>query len=567
MATIDPSGTDAGGQIPQQPTSVPQNPQQASPINVDPTLQGKLQAIRDSLRTINDESDDFVEKLGEVSAEFSGLEDSVGQLAGKRKKAAASELADIDVILKARLDALSREDREQVKIEQDYQRRMSLQRSAAQREVARAMGERRPQAEIEGIEAGYSNRMAGITRQEGPGMLDQMRSAAASIKDLFSSIAQSTPWQQAMKLGPATAQAQAAMYSAGLVGVNGGAKLQGAVSAGVISPEEAQQQVKILANTSPKIMAESAQSLNVFMGVLGKFGYSVEESLAALGDASARVDMGTGNLIATELFAADMKTKLGMATKEATDHIINMTEAARSGGAGISLVAGILVGFDHNIKELGVSMSKAESARFTQNLAAGLANMSTTNLVGLTAFKNGTGLPNDREMIESIKNPSGLLQNLFDKTIKGMPLATGLPGLEKIAAMAGVSFQGKQQELAAWDMLNKGGLSGLNTKELQKYAAQPEQVAKLQTEGWETLKAMKNPIDRMNNNLERIAAPLSLWLSRQLNTPTAQNVGTAVMGAGQIYNVGKAAIGAGSGAIKGAQEAMSVVEAAGAAGL
>lgn len=562
MATMDPGGTDAGGQIPQQPTPIPQSSQQSIPINVDPTLQSKLQAIRDSLRTINDESEDFVEKLGEVSAEFSGLEDSVSQLEGKRKKAAASELADIDVILKARLDALSREDREQVKIEQDYQRRMSLQRSAAQREVARAIGERRPQSEIESIEAGYSTRMAGIARQEGSGMMDQMKAAASSIKDLFSSVSQSTPWQQAMKLGPATAQAQAAMYSAGLAGINGGAKLQGAVNAGVLTPEEAQQQVKTLANISPKVLTESTQSLNVFMGVLGKFGYSVEESMAALGDASARINMGTGNLIATELFAADIKTKLGMATREATEHIINMTEAARSGGAGIGLVATVLTGFDRNIKELGVTMSKAESARFTQNLASGLANMSMLNLVGLTAFKNGTGLPSNEQVRESMANPAGLLQNLFDKTIKGMPLATGIPALEKIASLAGVTFQGKQQELAAFDMLSKGGLAGLSAKEMQKYTAQPEQIAKLQTEGWETLKNMKNPIDRMNANLERIAGPLSLWLSRQLQTSTAQKVGTAIMGAGQVYNVGKAATGVGSGAIKGAQEAMSVAETA-----
>jgi len=78
MATIDPGGTDAGGRTPQQPSpnSVPIS-QQQTPVNLDPSLQGKLQAIRDSLGKINEESDSFVEKLGEVSTEFEGLEDTV----------------------------------------------------------------------------------------------------------------------------------------------------------------------------------------------------------------------------------------------------------------------------------------------------------------------------------------------------------------------------------------------------------------------------------------------------------------------------------------------------------
>ena len=575
MATMDAGGSDAGGQVPQQPTPTPSTSPQQNPVNLDPSLQGKLQAIRDSLSKINDESDDFVEKLGEVSAEFSGLEDTVDQLSGKRKKAAASELADIDVILKARLDALSKEDKEQVRMEQEYQRRIALQRSAAQREVARAMGERRPQADIENIEAGYSSRIAGINRpeKESAGMFSQMQTAAASMKDLVTNITKSTPWQQALKLGPAEAQAQAAMYGAGLGGIIGGARLQSAIDKGagagngIMGPVEIQQLVKTLASMSPKLMTENAQSLSTFMGISGKFGMSIDESADMLGDASARIGVSADELSTTELFAADVKTKLGMATKEATEHIVDMYEAARAGGADMRLVATVMDGFNKNINSLGVAMSKAEASRFTQNLAAGLSSMSATNLVGLTSFKNGTGLPSNEEVMNSIKNPAGLLQNLFDKTIKGMPLANQLPGLDKIAAMAGVSFQGNQQRMAALEMLNAGKLAGLDTKGLEKYAVQPEQVAKLQTEGWETLKHMKNPIDRMSQNLENIAKPLSLWLNRQLNTNAAQRAGTVIMGASQAYDIGKSAANA-VGAVKQAQGAMSVEgEAAAAAAL
>jgi len=394
-------------------------------------------------------------------------------------------------------------------------------------------------------------------------MISQAGSIMGTLGQVASLIASSTVFKQATTLPAATAQAQAALLGAG-VGSVGGGILGGAINAKVLSPVEAQNLIKTLADLAPRAF-DSSKGLNTMIGVLGKFGSTVEESMATLEDASSRLNWTTTELAESELYAADIHGKLGMSVREAQKQIINMTEAARAGGAGVGLVASVLRAFDGNLKQLGMTMSQAEAARFAQSVASGLANMPIQNLVGLAAFQGGKGLPGNVALENFAKNPAPLLQNLFNQTIRSMPggLAVQLPALEKIAGFAGINIHGAAQDIALKNMLESAkGLSAAGLKDV--LAAKGPTLDEAAKSGWQTVTSMKDPLTKISNNVERLTQGISMWLGNQMQGKLGQGLGAAVAVGGEATKWTSAAATAGSlvagvpGAIAGAGAALAV---------
>lgn len=526
MAMMDPNNP--GDQIPSNP-SIP--PAQSADFSKE---QVGLQKIRDLFGAIIPGATDAARKMAEAQSAQEAFADSLSK---KKKAAVAAELADLDAVAKAKMASLSKTQKEEL----DFEKTIAVLRHGAEVELSRATDKQR-----EAIENLYVAAETGLRNAREQTIQESSLNAAHTealrineampskvsifdkLGEMYSKLSSTTLFSQGLTLTPAITQAQAALRGAGVSGgaglLGGTNPLTGGTLAGLLSPTEEQQAIKLLAETAPRAFGNSAESVKQMIGVLGYFGSSVNESTKILADASYKENLSSTDLTNSFLYASSATSKLGLSAKQGSQLLIDMTASLRGSGHGIEVAAGILDKFDSKIKFLGMTMSGAEVEQFTKNIASALGNLSPATTAALVSFtKNLQGLPSP-EQLKAV-DPLKLAGDFFKKTAGMFPqgsterlLATG-----PVAEMLGFGRMNVAQQSKLAELLNQNNLSSKSLEDLIKL--NPLSAEAISKSGFDTLKDSLSPLVQIQNNTAGILQNVSVIAGNTMQSTAGQIVG------------------------------------------
>ena len=280
-----------------------------------------------------------------------------------------------------------------------------------------------------------------------------------------------------------------------------------------VSSDEIRSYISILAKAPDALKSvetdKGTDKLYKFRNAMGYFGVSIEETMKLIGDASREQRLSTDDL--TDSFKAASKVSLetGMTFNDAFNQMINMNQELRSLTFNTDEARKMFIATAIPLRKLG--FSPVEIQKFTMNLAQAVGGMTVENLIGMLAFTKKR-MPTFDELKDVMKGTTSGAQVLFESFLevtKGMNLLSleGIVSVKKFSEQAGLtSVTSSNKVLEAWtEMLDKARKAGITKFEdiwkgwtdKRKKDDPVKTFEEIEREGFEALKGMKPPLDKL----------------------------------------------------------------------
>lgn len=280
---------------------------------------------------------------------------------------------------------------------------------------------------------------------------------------------------QTIRIGASFAQGGSSLSLAG----GQVAGMQGRIFGGLGSAISARDQEKLIGvmSASPQLLNEATTSNKGFLNTVGLFANvmpDATEILKTMTFASHDLGMSNKDLVNTFTSVRVNQHLLNMSFNDTLETQMSMQKSLRNITTDGSVAASVLTNISGFLTKIGAS--NEEKARFAGAVAGGVANLSLSQIVGMSGFVNGGRLPTHEQLF-------GMGQNSL--VGGGTPALLG-GFLSKVGAQAGPGGT-LQSDLVA-DQLRQQFLPGLPlrgvsdffqlTSDLQKGNITPEQYGK-----------------------------------------------------------------------------------------
>ena len=351
---------------------------------------------------------------------------------------------------------------------------------------------------------------------------------------------------QSLEYVPARAKLEAARMQAfgGAPGTMPTTMFAG-MPAGLIGPIEKMQLMAKVFTQAPRLINETAESTQKFVGFMGNLGFTVDQSMEMLIEAQRNLGFTSSDLVDTFSLASGINKKYGVSVGEAADLSLKMVSSLRMMGMGTRDAIAIINTIP-TITKLGI-VSPQEMQGYATAISSFIGGMGPSQLGGIMMYLRGGGLPTADQLTGGAGRAPQMMGELYQR-IRGQfgPEASNmrLYIAEGFAKGMGISgFQTVKATQILDDMMKN--MKSMDTdsvlKELEKNSIVPTEKAV--QDGLKTLSLMHGTMGNIETILKETLVPIATIVN-SIAGPISRLM-VAMGGGGNI--LGGAGVGAGAG--------------------